>query len=605
MALEPLEGRALLSCNTISGYVYVDANNNGLMDIGESPIANSQLQLYNESNDVVGNAGTDANGFYEFATDSTISTLPQTLTFEEAFPSGYTNWTQTRSIDQFDPALGTLTAVEITNLGSITTTFRFENTDPTPSTVTYQLAGQVSLTGVGIGVGGVGSPLALSISKPAQSASLSAYDGVTDFAGTSGITIDSVTSSSSSSTVLTDPAVIALYTGTGTVAFSETATGASSVSGSGNLTTQRRTTALGQVTVVYHYIPSACLAPANYTIVQSPQPAGYYDGQESKDGVVLPNSGNGPDSISVTLGATDSVNNNFGELLPATIGNLVWNDQDGNGIQDAGEFGMAGATVALFTAGGVQVGASQTTGSGGLYLFTNLLPGEYYVQVTPPAGYLITAPNQGANDALDSDANPADGKMAVTALASGEDDRTWDAGVYLPATIGNLVWQEVDGNGIQDAGEGGVAGATVTLFTGDGVQVGASQTTGAGGAYLFTGLAPGEYYVHVAPPAGYLISPPDQGVNDGKDSDANPLTGNMVITTLSAGEVDLAWDAGVYRPATIGNLVWLDSNANGIQDADEGGVAGATVTLFTGAGVQVGTSQVTGGDGQYLFSGLT
>ena len=263
----------------------------------------------------------------------------------------------------------------------------------------------------------------------------------------------------------------------------------------------------------------------------------------------------------------------------ATIGDFIWHDVDANGIQDAGETGVSGATVQLFTAANTLVG-TQVTAASGLYLFTGLTPGDYYVQVTPPAGYFMSPQDVGANDAVDSDANTTTGVMATTTLISGEDDRTWDAGLYQTATIGDFIWHDVDANGIQDVGETGVSGATVELFTSGNVLVG-TQITAASGLYLFTGLTPGDYYVKVTPPAGYFVSPQDVGANDAIDSDANTTTGVMATTTLISGEDDRTWDAGLYQTATIGDFIWHDVDADGIQDAGETGVAGATVQLFT------------------------
>ncbi|MEN8040749.1 MAG: SdrD B-like domain-containing protein, partial [Actinomycetota bacterium] len=64
-------------------------------------------------------------------------------------------------------------------------------------------------------------------------------------------------------------------------------------------------------------------------------------------------------------------------------------------------------------------------------------------------------------------------------------------------------------------------------------------------------------------------------------------------------------DARVGRlaaSATIGDFVWNDENADGIQDADEKGIAGAKVKLT----LPDGTTQeaVTNANGLYLFSGL-
>ena len=64
--------------------------------------------------------------------------------------------------------------------------------------------------------------------------------------------------------------------------------------------------------------------------------------------------------------------------------------------------------------------------------------------------------------------------------------------------IGNFVWSDADGDGLQDPGEPGIGGVTVDLMgpgpdgilgTADDVAV-ASTTTAADGSYLFTGVAP-------------------------------------------------------------------------------------------------------------------
>src|SRR4051812_43093636 len=80
LLLESLEDRSLLSCNTISGFVYHDANGNGLRDPGEQPIAHSQIELRNAAGVVVAGAVTDDQGFYQFTADQTADQTPRTLT---------------------------------------------------------------------------------------------------------------------------------------------------------------------------------------------------------------------------------------------------------------------------------------------------------------------------------------------------------------------------------------------------------------------------------------------------------------------------------------------------------------------------------------------
>jgi hypothetical protein len=66
----------------------------------------------------------------------------------------------------------------------------------------------------------------------------------------------------------------------------------------------------------------------------------------------------------------------------ATIGNFVWNDLDKDGIQDAGEPGIVGVSMALYTPAGALV---QSTASiaGGAYAFNNVAAGTYLVSVEP------------------------------------------------------------------------------------------------------------------------------------------------------------------------------------------------------------------------------
>ena len=96
-----------------------------------------------------------------------------------------------------------------------------------------------------------------------------------------------------------------------------------------------------------------------------------------------------------------------------------------------------------------------------------------------------------------------------------------------------------------------------------------TTTTNASGVWSVSGLAPGDYYVEFVPPSGTSLTQPDQGGNDATDSDANTATGHTATTTLSSGEIDNTWDAGLYQLATLGDRVWIDTNGNGIQDVGE------------------------------------
>ncbi len=174
----------------------------------------------------------------------------------------------------------------------------------------------------------------------------------------------------------------------------------------------------------------------------------------------------------------------------------------------------------------------------------------------------------------------------------------------FPSTgyAGNFVWIDQDNDGIQDSEEPGMSGVTVTLHTSGGAIV-ASTVTDGDGAYGFSGITVGQYYLRFSGlPAGFSFALRDQGSNDFIDSDAD-ATGITATFSLSAGEIKDLYDAGV-RTTGIGDRVWEDTDNDGIQDSGELGVPGVLVRLYTSGGVLTSTT-TTNSDGFYYFGGLT
>ncbi|MCH9670195.1 MAG: carboxypeptidase regulatory-like domain-containing protein [Gammaproteobacteria bacterium] len=349
------------------------------------------------------------------------------------------------------------------------------------------------------------------------------------------------------------------------------------------------------------------LAPGTYS-VQFVVPAGFelsplnQGGDDATDSDADPSMGGMTATTTLASGENDPTLD-AGIYQPASLGDFVWSDTNGDGVQDAGEPGVGGVTVNLKDAGG-NVIASTTTASDGSYGFGSLTPGTYSVQFVLPAGSTFSPLNQGGNDAADSDADPAMGGMtATTTLGSGDNDSTLDAGLVTDASLGDFVWEDLNANGVQDPGEPGVGGVTVNLKDAGGNVID-TTVTGANGGYNFGGLAPGTYSVQFVLPTGATFSPLDQGGNDATDSDADAgMNGMTATTTLASGENDPTLDAGIYFPASLGDFVWEDFNADGVQDPNEPGVASVTVNLKNEGGAVIG-STVTGPNGAYSFDNL-
>ena len=307
------------------------------------------------------------------------------------------------------------------------------------------------------------------------------------------------------------------------------------------------------------------------------------------------------------------------------IGDFVWNDLNGNGIQDTGEIGVQNVLVNLYpnsTCTGTP-SATQTTNASGFYQFTDLLPGNYCVQVAASnftgagvlTGWNSSPKDQGGDDTKDSDGDPVTHNAPVT-LASGVTDNTIDFGFSNPSSLGDFVWNDVNANGIQDSGEVGISNVKVNLYN-NGTCTGTAQATtntNASGLYAFNNLTPGTYCVQVDSTnfsgAGVLLgwnsSPKDQGGDDTKDSDGDTVTHNSPSIALAAGAVNPTIDFGFWNPANVGDFVWNDLNGNGIQDAGEAGIPNVTVFLYnngtcTGAPVN---STTTSGSGAYNFGNL-
>jgi uncharacterized protein (DUF2141 family) len=160
-------------------------------------------------------------------------------------------------------------------------------------------------------------------------------------------------------------------------------------------------------------------------------------------------------------------------------------------------------------------------------------------------------------------------------------------------SISGLKFNDLNGNGVQNAGEPGLQGVTVFLdANGNGVlDAGeATRITDVNGNYTFAGLAAGTYLVRQVTPPGIVNTTP------------NPVT-----VTLTSGQNVTGVNFGDFRLTSIGGTKFRDTNGNGVRNAGEPGLKGWTIFLDANRNGRLDageTRTTTDANGNYTFANL-
>ena len=308
--------------------------------------------------------------------------------------------------------------------------------------------------------------------------------------------------------------------------------------------------------------------------------------------------------------------NGLGEIValcdnaPLQVGNRIWLDTDGDGVQDPGETPIQSVVVELWadtnSDGTVdtQIG-TDTTDANGSYHFggtgaDNLTSSE----ISPAAVHEVriassnfnggqplnnltpTTPNNDATsngDERDSDGVVFPGDIVTAQFTTGdygENDFSFDFGFVTTGgsspnhSIGNRVWYDTDNDGIIDGTEVGISGISVSLFadadsngTPDtpGSPVG-TVTTDANGYYRFDGLAAGDYVVRINP-SNFTGGAALEGYSN--------TTGNNTADAESSGAGSNAENGinpsvknSVLSDGILSNTITLSANAEPTSEAD-------------------------------------
>ena len=247
------------------------------------------------------------------------------------------------------------------------------------------------------------------------------------------------------------------------------------------------------------------LRPGYYDVVEI-QPGGYLDAAGSRNTLV---------GIGISSGLTVG-NKNFAEIQSGSLAGYVYLDANNNGVRDSVEAGIPGVTLTLTGTNdlGQAISTIGQTGIGGDYLFDALRPGNYRISETQPSGYQDGLDSVGSlggvagNDVIDA--------ISLASSKTGTDYRFGERMPQpVPGRLSGRGLRDMTGNGLT-SDDTPLSGLTINLYLdrnndgnlNDGAPVASMSTSVGTGAYSFSGLQPGRYFVQEVVPCDFVRTAP-------------------------------------------------------------------------------------------------
>ncbi|MEM6319616.1 MAG: SdrD B-like domain-containing protein, partial [Bacteroidota bacterium] len=180
--------------------------------------------------------------------------------------------------------------------------------------------------------------------------------------------------------------------------------------------------------------------------------------------------------------------------------------------------------------------------------------GRLGVTVTGGTGNYTYRWNNGGMDSVINDLST--NNYIVTITDDGSCSCIDSLRLLNPAIIGDFVFEDIDSNGIQNAGELGIPDVTLQLTgtTYYGEPIVLTTMTDANGNYQFN-VPPGDVKITVVDAFGYLFSPLDAGGDDSLDSDFDPNTNMSPVITLAANDSVPTVDLGLITNDVCDNIL--------------------------------------------------
>jgi len=273
-----------------------------------------------------------------------------------------------------------------------------------------------------------------------------------------------------------------------------------------------------------------------------------------------------PYTYTVSLQSSqNATGKDFGNFLPGSISGKIFNDANGNGVKDVGEAGLQN-WKARITGTKTDSALSDVNGN---YTFSSLTVGSYTVSENAQLGWSQTLPALSGNYSVN--------------ITSGLNATNKDFGNAQYGSITGQKFNDLNGNGVKDVGEGGLQNWRIRL--------GGTRTdsilTDVNGNYSFALLTSGSYTVSEDQQTGWIRT--------------LPVSPSFYSITITSGETFSSQDFGNFQYGSISGQKFNDINGNGIKDPGESGLSNWRIRM---AGT-ITDSMLTDGSGNYSFTNLT
>jgi serine-aspartate repeat-containing protein C/D/E len=301
--------------------------------------------------------------------------------------------------------------------------------------------------------------------------------------------------------------------------------------------------------------------------------------------------------------------------LPVTLAGTVFHDMNLNLVQEPGEEGIAGVTLALWRKEGetyVDTLITTQTDVNGNYLFgldLNLLPGTYQVVEAQPAGYYSVGAIPGTVESLAvGQTVPGDFDVLTEIVLPLGDQHAidYDFAEAQPASISGYVYHDRNNNGLREPGEEGIPNVAIQVVpvTTIAPQPPIFVTTDSEGFYEAVGLVPGTYKVtEPEQPTGFFDGLDTAGTVNGIVVGAAVNPGDRIEGVFLGGNKSgIEYNFGEVRKGSIRGRVHLtDRDGNCFGATSESRPLEGVVILLKDAQGNVLAQTTTDENGQYAF----